>query len=261
MNYELRDFLNGVKVRVVNGDEAIIETPLSTNPKQHLLGTRSETLVMSLKQSVGIGCELCQIVLSAAERLVANKVDDKEVLDFINKELCARLGSYKTACTDYVNLEGEEILQLLRKAIGPALICEMMGLCLKVQLNDNTFDLQVRNALNCTLCKMVFTEVKKKISEHAEQEKIIDYINTNLCEKVGKTKEVCKQLMEAYGPLFLEIVAKDVNPAQLCEMIGMCTKSDVVDPPVVEDVIPVKPVETNKETCVMCEFVIKVIYF
>lgn len=258
INSELREFLSGVKVRVVNSESALIETPLS--PK------KSETLVTKLKASAGVGCELCQIVLSAAKRLIENKVDDKKVIQFIDKELCARLGQYKTACTDYVNLEGEQILDLLRKAVDPALICEMMGFCLKVQASgERLYDLNVRNNLNCTLCKMVFAEVKKKLSQHEEEQHIIDYVDKNLCERVGKSKAMCKTLIDAYGPIFLEIIARDVNPQQLCEIIGMCSKSseDLSSIPFT-DIQPIAPAPSvplprANETCVVCEFVVKLL--
>lgn len=258
INKELREFAEGVKVKVLNSADAIIETPL-TKKQPHLLGSKDEVLVATLKQSMGVGCELCQIVMSAAKHLIENKVDDQKVLAFIDKQLCSRLGAYKTACSDYLNLEGEQILKLLRNAVDPALICELMGFCLKVQVtNERIYDLNLRNSLNCTLCKMVFTEVKKKLSQHEEEERIINYINKNLCEKVGKSKEMCRTLIEAYGPLFLEIIARDVNPEQLCDIIGMCSKQDLVEMTIpFVDIQPAVEVKSN-QSCVVCEFVINV---
>lgn len=181
---------------------------------------------------------------------------------FIQKELCSRLGNYKQTCIDYVITYGDLILTALHRAAEPSVICEMMGFCLKVQVRgERLYDLNVRNTLNCTLCKMVFAEVKKKLSNHDAEEHIIQYIDKNLCEKVGKQKEVCKSLIEAYGPLFLTIIARDVNPQQLCDMIGMCPTKDAVEPslPVIDiEPAPAPTKLKSNETCVMCEFVIKV---
>lgn len=85
INKELREFVEAIKVRVVNEDEAVIETPL-TPKKPHLLGSKDETLVATLKQSMGVGCELCQIVLSAAKHLIQNKVDDQQVPPHFTKQ-------------------------------------------------------------------------------------------------------------------------------------------------------------------------------
>ncbi len=194
------------------------------------MGTRSHNLIPQLQKTWGVGCEVCTIVLNAAKYLLENKVEDKKILNFIETQLCARLGEYNTTCWAYVSEEGEIVLDLIAKSVDPAVICRGMGLCLKVQVSDEFinepfFDLQVRNPLNCTLCKLVITQVKQMLTDNKKQAEILQYIDTNLCAKVGKTKEICKSLIDAYGPLFLEIIARDVNPTQLCTMLGMCEKS------------------------------------
>jgi saposin len=256
-------------VKFVNEEKAVIKTPLQTTPA---LLERLESSPQ-LQQTSGIGCELCTIVLTAARHLLENKVDDEKILDFVETQLCSRLGKYQNTCVEYVKGEGELILEMLAQQVDPALICRGMGLCLKVQVSDTQvneqfFDLQVRNAVNCTLCKMVVTEVKHMITDNKKQAEIIAYINTNLCEKVGRTKELCKSLIDAYGPLFLEIIARDVNPTQLCTMIGMCDKHTVASTPIsfiaLEKSRPlIKRTEatviTANTTCVMCEFVLNVL--
>jgi saposin len=229
----LAQALKRIKVKFVNEEKAVIKTPLQTTPA---LLERLESSPQ-LQQTSGIGCELCTIVLTAARHLLENKVDDEKILDFVETQLCSRLGKYQNTCVEYVKGEGELILEMLAQQVDPALICRGMGLCLKVQVSDTQvneqfFDLQVRNAVNCTLCKMVVTEVKHMITDNKKQAEIIAYINTNLCEKVGRTKELCKSLIDAYGPLFLEIIARDVNPTQLCTMIGMCDKHTVASTPI-----------------------------
>lgn len=268
---EIKRILSNMKVRVINADSAIIKTPLQEQAKkQQLLGSKDEELLAELKSTMGVGCELCEIVLTAAKHMVNNKIDDKKVLSFINKELCSRMGTLKQTCNDYVNLEGEQILDMLKKAVDPALICEMMGFCLKIQVNaiegeTRFYDLNVRDSVNCTLCKMVFTQVKRMISNEVEQQKIVNYINANLCAKVGRSKELCRTLIDAYGPLFLEIIARDVNPGQLCEMIGMCTQADMNEEipsleidQIVSAHVKSGPLQSN-DSCIICEFVLKLL--
>ena len=40
-----------------------------------------------------------------------------EVLNFIDAELCGRLGSLNATCVDYVQKEGAQIIQLLLKSV------------------------------------------------------------------------------------------------------------------------------------------------
>jgi saposin len=228
--------LKQAKFKVLNENEAIIKTPLQQqNTKKALLaklGSRAPNSITQLKKTWGVGCELCTIVLNAAKYLLENKMEDEKILSFIETQLCARLGEYNQTCVAYVREEGEIVFDMLAKSVDPALICRGMGLCLKVQVsdefvNEKFFDLQVRNPLNCTLCKLVINQVKQMLTDNKKQAEILNYIDTNLCAKVGKTKELCKSLIDAYGPLFLEIIARDVNPAQLCSMLGMCESSTI----------------------------------
>lgn len=265
---KLAQALKHIKVQVVNEKEAIIKTPLQKTALLNRLTSSPQ-----LQQTSGIGCELCTIVLTAARNLLENKVDDEEILNFVETQLCSRLGKYQNTCVEYVKGEGELILEMLAHQVDPALICRGMGLCLKVQVSDTVvneqfFDLHVRNALNCTLCKLVVTEVKQMLTNNKKQAEIIEYIDTNLCEKVGRTKELCKSLIEAYGPLFLEIIARDVNPSQLCTMIGMCDKRQMASMSInYIDLKKSRPISKRTETtlvaanttCVMCEFVLNVI--
>lgn len=211
---------------------------------------------------MGVGCELCTIVMNAAKYMAQNQQSDQKVLDFIKKQLCTRLGSLNSTCVEYIEQEGLQIIQLLINAVDPSLVCRQMGLCLKIQVTDDQnekfYDLNVRNTLNCTLCKMVFEQVKRMLSEQKSQAKIIDYINTNLCLKVGnKSKELCRTLIDSYGPLFLEIISRDVNPSQICIMIGMCQKQEEI----------VNNQENNNNqlsinsspNCVLCEFVLNLL--
>lgn len=254
--------LKGIKMSIKPSES----TQFSRNRQVSFL-TRLEP---RLSETSGIACELCQITLTAAKFLLENKVNQTKVLDFIESQLCSRLGTLNQTCVQYVQEEGPSIISLLIHDVDPSLVCRAMGLCLKVQVDETRvaeetkfFDLNVRNKLNCTLCKMVVENVKKKLEEKQSQAMIIDYINHNLCEKVGSSKELCKSLIDAYAPLFFEIIAKDVNATQICTMIGMCEQTKrVTNHKIILIEQENKPEQLNVKvntTCVMCEFVINLL--
>lgn len=251
-----KNLIDSISLTVLNDKDVIIKTPLQNDKSsvnsEYLFGPKSQNLFDQLKRSSGVACELCTIVMNAAKHMVENKDDNAKVLNFIEKQLCSRLGSLNSTCVEYVEQEGAEIIQLLIDAVDPSFICHAMGLCLKVQVTGPTekfYDLNVRNPLNCTLCKVVFNQVKKMLTEQKSQAKILDYVDIQLCQKVGKSKEMCKTLIDAYGPLFLEIIARDVKPDQLCVMIGMCATTDAVS----------TQVQGSGQNCVICEFFINVL--
>ena len=175
---ELIDSLKQIKVHVRNEDKAVINTPLrkemGSQPIVHMISEKTETLIPKLAKSNGVACELCTIVLTSAKYLIQNKVSDEKILNFVETQLCARLGNLNSTCYEYIQEEGKELLSLLSQSIDPGLLCRGMGLCLKVQvsdefINDKFFDLNVRNPMNCTLCKLVIQQVKKMLTENKSQ--------------------------------------------------------------------------------------------
>jgi hypothetical protein len=178
--------LKQMTVRVVNPSEASVKTPLQSG----------KFLVEKLREkSMGVACELCTIVVNGAKFMLENKVDKDIIFKFVEKQLCSRLGSMNETCTQYIELEGESILDMLEKDIDPAFICRELGLCLKVQVGEGTgkchpepkfYDLDVRNDLNCTLCKLVITQVKTMLTQQQSEQRILDYVNKRLCAKTGR---------------------------------------------------------------------------
>merc|ERR1711939_1026903 len=55
-------------------------------------------------------CEVCTLVLSAAQSLLKSNKTDEQVIQFIEKELCSRLGSLSQTCSQYVEQYGPQIL-------------------------------------------------------------------------------------------------------------------------------------------------------
>ena len=169
-----------MKFKVLNENEAVIKTPFQqkknadTSALLNKLGSHTDHAIGQMGATSGVACELCTIVLNAAKYLIQNKVEETKILDFIESQLCARLGAYNSTCVEYVSAEGAIILELLAKSVDPSIVCHGMGLCLKVQVsdefvNEKFYDLQVRNPLNCTLCKMVIQQVKQMISDNKKQ--------------------------------------------------------------------------------------------
>jgi hypothetical protein len=160
--------LRGIKIQVKN-----------TSPQTN--GDLLSRLEPKLSKSMGVACELCEIVLTSAKYMIQNKINQEKVLTFIENQLCSRLGNLNQTCVQYIKEEGATILNLLIHDVDPAIVCKAMGLCSKVQVSDEYirdkfFDLNVRNKVNCTLCKMVVENVKKQLEEKQSQAIIIEVI-------------------------------------------------------------------------------------
>ena len=105
------------------------------------------------------------------------------------------------------------------------------------------------------------------LEDQKSEQHILDYVNKRLCAHAGKQETACRSLVDAYGPVLLHIIAEDIRPDQVCDMIGMCqpkpkTKTSL---PMSELTPATAVVEKKSEKaessaeCVLCEFAMSLI--
>ena len=74
-------------------------------------------------------CQICTAVLGYAQTLLENNATETEVLTFIEKNLCGRLGPLNEVCVQYMETNGRSILYELGQKIDPSVVCNHFGLC------------------------------------------------------------------------------------------------------------------------------------
>ncbi|CAF0924437.1 unnamed protein product [Brachionus calyciflorus] len=176
----------------------------------------------------GTVCQICTVVMSAAQNLLEQNKTEDEILKFIEKDLCNRLGSLSAICTQYVQAYGKVILYELSQKLDPSIVCNHLGLCETKVVAQHPVLKKMSNSLNCTVCKLVFQQVANLLQNNATEEQILQVIETKLCNATGKMSELCKTVIDAYGPSIIKYLASGVDPEKLCELIGMCTASQKV---------------------------------
>jgi hypothetical protein len=216
------------------------------------------------KVMAGPVCELCTLVLTAAQHQLQNNKTEEEI-DFIERQLCGKLGPMNSTCCQYMDTNGRQILDQLSKKVDPAVICKDIGLCSTQKPSINAPYLpMVDNSLNCTLCKMVFTQVQNMLKNNQSEQQILNFIENKLCNATGKLAPECKMLIDAFGPYILTYVANGTDPEKLCEMIGMCsatwhpTKPQGHKPPFTLNVDNVG-LAVNPIYCTLCEYSVQFI--
>jgi len=128
----------------------------------------------------------------------------------------------------------------------------------------------VDNSLNCTLCKLVFTQVQNMLKNNQSEKQILNFIEDKLCNATGKLAPECKLLIDTFGPYFLNYIADGTDPEKLCEMIGMCSPTFQPNKPqsahkphkpfVFDAFHPATVTETvNPVYCTLCEYAVQFI--
>lgn len=186
------------------------ETPLE-HKKQINLG--STELSTKMKSTGGMGCEICTIILDASRFLIKNEVDEKKIVQFIDKNLCHRLGSYNQTCSEYVEKEGASIIEILEDDIEPAMICGEIGLCINTQIklqSQNPFDLRQKSPGTCSACKSAVDNAKDMIASHYSDMDVMESMNKELCQKMGDLKYLCKTTLDLYSQSIMAIMGQQI---------------------------------------------------
>jgi len=84
------------------------------------------------------------------------------------------------------------------------------------------------STLNCTICKLVMTQIENLLTQNASQAQIIKYIDDHVCKPLGPLDSICETLMNTYGPQAIKLLANKVDPEKVCEIIGMCTNKTAI---------------------------------
>lgn len=240
--------MKNIKIRIFENDDLVVKTPLQKSVK-------FTQAAEEFSKSSGLACDLCSMVFEAVKHMLANKAEQKLIVNFIETHLCSRLGKFNETCDELVTEEATRIFNMIANSATSTLVCRSLNLCNKQQI-PLIDERRASNNANCTICKVTMAQVKKKLMSNESQYQILDYVNKNLCAKVGKQKEMCKSLLDTYGPFLLELIARDINPSQVCTMLGFCTKAEANQ---VEDEIEEPLMAKSSELCVICEFTLKLL--
>lgn len=74
-------------------------------------------LANQLAAAESMTCEVCKIIFTNAKLLAKNKAKDKELLLFVEKNFCGRLGEFNQSCNKYLKTISETILALIEQDI------------------------------------------------------------------------------------------------------------------------------------------------
>jgi saposin len=234
----------------------------------------------STQQSSSTGCTICKAVVTELQTLDRDKNMQAELLSVVKSQGCARLpGQYVASCNNAVDLYGPLLFQLLATELDPVSRCTALGFCPSSAAGVHSLPTQsppvlppllplipmqplspahaAPKKLNlgdgpaCAICELIMREVQSLITTNSTEQEIVAALE-KVCEILPSTVEVaCKSFVEIYGPAVVEMIIAELDPAQICTQLGLC--SSVTNPPAPK--LPLKAQDT--ETCIICETVIQ----
>ncbi|CAH1795464.1 unnamed protein product [Owenia fusiformis] len=223
-------------------------------------------------------CADCKKFLGDVQAKITSNETKEEIKNYIDQALCQNMGALETLCDQVIEKYLDQVLELLASEVDPALICNAIGFCPAVTKQSLIKALLMKTPLHkslkaapseyCLLCHTVFEYLQVMERSKATQEEIEQFIETSLCSKLGQYAAECNQTVEQYAPLLFELISSELDPNEICKMIGFCQTSKMTVPLMLGG--EVKPVSITRmtqkpkqvkvkssTTCVMCEFVLR----
>jgi saposin len=190
-----------------------------------VLATTSCTNGEQVQPKNAVTCQLCTFVFTAAGNLVQNNATDQKILEFLENSFCGLLGPYEATCKQLITTFGPEIIADLANKVDPAVICKKIGFCTSSSRSFPKASPLTPRSLNCTICKLVMTEVQMQLKNNVSEQQIIHFIEGKLCDLAGPLAPLCKIALESFGPQILTMLANGLDPEKACEFLQMCQSS------------------------------------
>ncbi|KJE88378.1 SapB domain-containing protein [Capsaspora owczarzaki ATCC 30864] len=103
---------------------------------------------------------------------------------------------------------------------------------------------------NCALCELSVREIVNDLGQNATVSQIIAKV-AGLCDDLPSTlRSECVALVDEYGASIIALLAADIQPAQVCTLLGLCTSTEAAQVKATFNMVGKGPL------CPICEFIV-----
>lgn len=180
-------------------------------------------VMQEVAQPEGELCTICEFAISTIEKELSNNSTEQEVIAAVEKVCDILPSSVKDQCKQLIEQEGPQIINLLINKADPKTVCTTLRLCTSLAVAVP----QVKDGPFCPICKQVMTYVDSLLKQNATVEEI-EAVVEHVCDYLpGELQSECKQVVEAYAPQIIQLLAQKLAPDQICAEIGLCSSTHV----------------------------------
>ncbi|KAK7111881.1 uncharacterized protein [Littorina saxatilis] len=202
-------------------------------------------------------CNDCQRFFGDVRDVLRNNVSAPEAAALAKETLCQQAGPLEFQCNDLMDVAMPTVLDWLARVDSPPSVCASLTLCPKPNSTPK-FDLMkalgaaleekpLTDTFKCDECQILVQDLRNGDRDPNVQKAIVDFFN-EICDKLGQEAQQCKALVQQYAPQLFEIVAGELEPSVLCDILLHCTKPEYNAQ---ESDEPVSPIHEAPETVVI----------
>uniref|UniRef100_H2ZIM5 Prosaposin n=1 Tax=Ciona savignyi TaxID=51511 RepID=H2ZIM5_CIOSA len=202
--------------------------------------------IVRLKKNVGNAkyCTDCTNYMKDLQDVAANnKSIIAEIIAAVEKVCTILPSNVQVECRQLIDQYGSMIINLLAQEVTPAELCGAIKLCTSLKVffifsnffypsmfNYNPVTLlsslllfKVSDSTVCDLCKLVAEQLDNLLTNNSTEAEIVAAVE-KVCTILPSSVEVeCRQLIDQYGSVIINLLAQEVTPSKLCDALGLCT--------------------------------------
>ncbi|XP_028967063.1 uncharacterized protein LOC100907708 [Galendromus occidentalis] len=204
-----------------------------------LCGSRklASTPVRSPERVQGQTCELCRTVTHfLIDELKDNKTDEA-VLEVLER-VCKVLPVDRVECDNAIDTYGQIIISMIRQNVSADQICSAIGLCSSRMIAKKVGNDQ------CNVCVLVTGFLIDELNDNKTDAAVIAALE-KACSIVPVDKIQCKNYVDVYGSMVIEMIKNNLSADEICSSLGFCFTRK---PPVYEN-----------QVCPLCEIAVNVV--
>ncbi|XP_013381849.1 prosaposin [Lingula anatina] len=181
-------------------------------------------------------CTTCkEVIQDVATFVQSNK---QIVKNYIKTQLCSEMGSFAEMCNQTIDQYGDILFELLLNELNPEQVCSAIGVC-SAGKSFTGGPLHLLSAVQpnkkprvssevCVICEFVLQQLDNVLKDNATEEDIVTAVK-NVCSLLPTTvSKSCNSFVDLYGPQVIQLLLKQLKPAQICSEIGLCNNTMIV---------------------------------
>lgn len=198
------------------------------------------------------GCNICKTVMKDIQDLDRSAAVQRKIEGFLETEICERLGPYKNECVSLIEKFGAYVFELLANELDPVSRCQALGFCAASNaIRDPTREStpskssgqRVADTPECTICKILVEKIDEMIKQNVTKQEILDALD-KICSLLPESlRNQCTSFVTQYGPLIIDLLIQEMDPALVCSTLGLCSAKQRTMPSKLSD----------EAECIVCE--------
>ncbi|CAF0907904.1 unnamed protein product [Brachionus calyciflorus] len=171
-----------------------------------------------------IQCEFCLLLVRAAEGLVQQDKTEAQIIEFVEDQLCSKLGALSGICNQYIEAYGKMVIEELVKKAKPEDICKKIGLCNMARSTLPIIELNkiLGNDLYCNVCQYAVQFLDNELKNDRTETAIVDALGKVCKVAPVSLRDQCDALVNSYGIYLVQLLIELADPLKVCQAVKLC---------------------------------------